>query len=338
MNTLTPAYNKIEVAKSFDLPAIAFCAAVGSESDNVFVGCSDFAIYRVNTAAEKPTATPLTEKAHSSYVTGMVCTGDNVVSAGYDGRIIWWDSESGTARHRQNKAHKKWIRRLAISPDGKTVASVGDDMVTRLWNADTSELISEWQGYDEQTPHGYPSMLYAAAFSADGLLLATGNRTGNVLIRSVKTGETVGSLECPIMYTWDPRARRHSIGGIRSVAFSGDSHLLAVGGMGKVGNIDHLGGKARVEIFDWKSGERKHEIESEKFKGLVERIQFGPDDKWVAAAGGDHGGFVNLYSTSDGAAVAEEKAPMHVHDFEFDAAQSRMIAVGHNKGCVVQLS
>ena len=36
--------------------------------------------------------------------------------------------------------------------------------------------------------------------------------------------------------------------------------MLAVGGIGKIGNIDHLEGKARVEVFDWQKGERTHEF------------------------------------------------------------------------------
>ena len=180
-------------------------------------------------------------------------------------------------------------------------------------------------------------MLYAVTFSPDGKWIATGDRTGHVLIRESATGQIAATLETPVMYTWDPTARRHSIGGIRSLAFSNDSQQLAVGGMGKVGNIDHLEGVSRIEVFNWQTKERRFEIEDGKYKGLVESLQFGPGDAFLVAAGGDQSGFVSAYNTLDGKLLAQDKAPMHVHDFELAFDGRSLIAVGHQQGAVVEL-
>jgi len=195
---------------------------------------------------------------------------------------------------RSLEAHAKWVRAVEASPDGKTVASVADDMVCRLWDAD-GKLLRELRGHAEQTPHHFPSMLYAAAWSADGKLVATGDKVGHVVVWDAATGQPVKTLEAPGMYTWDPSARRHSIGGVRSLAFSPDGALLAVGGMGKVGNIDHLEGKARVEVFDWQKGERAHEFVSDQFKGIVNRLAFHPAGDWLAGAGGANNGFLLFF-------------------------------------------
>jgi WD40 repeat protein len=336
-DAVTQMPGRVVVEKTFSLPGIAFCAAKGEDASTLFVGMSDFKIHRIDMAAEKLEAVPICEDSHESYVTGLVRSGGTFVSGGYDGALIWWDAAGGAPIRRVEAAHSKWIRMLAVSPDGTRVASVGDDMRTQVWDAATGALVASWGDYDVKTPHGYPSMLYAVAYSPDGRWLATGDKTGWVLVREVETGEIAARIETPIMYTWDPRARRHSIGGIRSLAFSGDSAILAVGGIGKVGNIDHLEGASRIEVFRWQSSERLHEIEDTKHKGLVEAMRFGPGDAWLAAVGGDHSGFVSVYRMDDGKVAAQEKVGNHLHDFVFGETTDRMLAVGHDQGAVIRL-
>ena len=133
------------------------------------------------------------------------------------------------------------------------------------------------------------------------------------------------------MYTWDPTQRRHSIGGIRSLAFSPDGALLAVGGMGKVGNIDHLEGKARVEVFDWKKAQRTHEFPGDRFVGLVNHLEFAPDGSWLLGAGGAGEGFLLFFDLKAKKPLRQEKAPMHVHDFELNDSYDGLYASGHGK-------
>ena len=338
MDDTSTTISTVKVTKKFRLPGIAFCMAGSEQPSRLFFGCSDFSVYRVDSDAEKPEPVVVSESKHDSYVIGLVRSGRNLISGSYDGSLIWWNADSGKVLHHVQAAHSKWIRRIAVSPDGKTVASVADDMQTRLWNAETSEAIATWGDYELKTPHGYPSMLYTVAFSANGEMLATGDRTGKVIVRNASSGEIAATLETPVMYTWDPKARRHSIGGIRSLAFSNDSNLLAVGGMGKVGNIDHLDGASRIEVFDWKSGEQKLEIEDTKYKGLVEQIQFGPNDAWLVAAGGANNGFVSVYRVGDGKLLAQEKAPMHIHDFQLSEDGTKLRAVGYEQACVLEIA
>jgi WD40 repeat protein len=198
-------------------------------------------------------------------------------------------------------------------------------------------MIADWGDYPLKTGHGYPSMLFAVTFSADGSLLATGNKTGHVLIRSLPSGEIVGRQEAVVMYTWDPTARQHSIGGIRSVAFSSDASLVAVGGTGRIGNVDHLEAGARIEVFRRESGERLYEIEDTKYKGLVESLRFARNDMCLIAAGGDHSGFVSVWNAADGKLLAQEKTGNHIHDCTLNADETTIIAVGHEQGAIVKL-
>lgn len=316
---------------SFGIPGIAFCAELSEDQSHLYFGSSDFRVYRIDLTAEKTEVRPFGEAAHGSYVTGMARAGRYLVTGSYDCALIWWRLDDGHRERTVSDAHALWIRDVAASPDGRSVASVADDMVCHVWDAETGQRRFTLKGHAAQTPHHYPSMLYAVNYSPDGRLLATADRVGHVVVWDAQTGEQLGAVDAPKMYTWDPRARRHSIGGARSVAFSPDNRLLAVGGIGQIGNVDHLGAPARIEVFDWRKGERLHEIESSKFKGLVERLRFHPSGAWFVAAGGDHGGFVSIYDTRNGKPLKEEKAPMHVHELLPDAEWTRLFTVGHER-------
>jgi WD40 repeat protein len=258
------------------------------------------------------------------------------VSGSYDGRLIWWDIDK-RVQVRAVEAHAKWIRRVVATRDGQTIASVADDMVCRLWDAATGKLVRELRGHQEKTPHHYPSMLYACAFSPDGKFLATGDKVGHIVVWETASGRQLGTMEAPIMYTWDPVQRRHSIGGTRSLAFSPDGNQLAAGGIGKIGNVDHLDGKSQVEVFDWQKGQRTHEFANDKFKGLVEHLQFHPQGDWLLAAGGAGDGFLIFLDLKDKKVLRQDKVAMHVHDVSLNEPADTLYAAGHGKVLIYTL-
>ncbi len=326
-----PAANpeKIKVLKQLARSDIVFALARKPGTGQLFCGGSDFTVYEIDVDQPKPEAKELGR--HASYVTGLALAGTTLVSGGYDGRLIWWNIES-RSKVREVDAHRKWIRAVAAAPNGTVVASVADDMVCRLWDVESGRLIHELRGHEELTPTHFPSMLFACAISPDSRHLATGDKVGHITVWDVESGQSLTTIEAPGMYTWDPVQRHHSIGGVRSLAFSPDGTRLAVGGSGKISNIDHLDGKARVEVFDWKKGERAHEFTSDKFKGLVEYLGFHPRGDWLlAAGGGDKDGFLTFFDLAANKVLAQEKAPMYVHDLALNEKGDTIYAVGHRK-------
>lgn len=326
---------QIKIVKELNQPGVLFSLARVAGSSRMFVGASDANVYDLDVMAEKPE--PQEMAGHQSYVTGTVLAGNQLVSSAYDGRLIWWDTETHQAI-RSVEAHKRWIRELVVTPDGSRVVSVADDMVCRVWDVESGTLVHELRGHQEQTPNHFPSMLYTCAVSPDGAFLATGDRVGHNVVWELSSGKQVAAVETPTMYTWDPKQRIHSIGGVRSLAFSPDSTQLAIGGIGKIGNIDHLGGPARLEIFDWQKNERTHEFSDGKIKGLNERLVFHPENKWLLAAGGDHNGFYQFFDLAANKSIKHDKAPMHIHDMAFDVETNEIYAVGHGKIVVWQMS
>jgi WD40 repeat protein len=318
---------KVQVVKQVARPEIIFAAARRPLTSLVYFGGSDMKVHSIDLSRDRPEVKDL--GGHESYVTGLALAGPHLVSGSYDRRLIWWDPQSGKEVRRVD-AHSKWIRRVVATPDGSIIASVADDMVCRIWDAATGRLRHELRGHSELTPHDFPSMLFACAISCDGRLVATGDKIGHVNVWDIESGVRVAELSAPGFYTWDPVQRRHSIGGIRALAFSPDGSRLAIGGIGKIGNIDHLDGKPRVEVFDWRKGQRLGEVQGEG-RAMIERLEFHPDAKWLLGAGGYTDG-VLLFCEPDGKRlVSQEKAPMYVHDFELDEEMHTLFAVGHHK-------
>jgi WD40 repeat protein len=73
---------------------------------------------------------------------------------------------------------KGFTRRIAYSPDGKTLASVDAEGTTYLWSLDSGRITSQVSG-NPATSH--------LAFSPDGAFLASASETGDVLVRQIPT-------------------------------------------------------------------------------------------------------------------------------------------------------
>jgi WD40 repeat protein len=325
-----PASNldTLKQVKDFSRPATIFAIAMAPKGDKAYLASQDFKVYEADFTAAK--FEPKELYSHGSYVTGVALAGKTLVSGSYDGKLIWWDTEAGKIV-RTVEAHSKWIRKVIPSPDGKIVASVADDMVCKLWDAKSDKVIRELKGHQAKTPQGFGSMLYTAAFSNDSKLLATADKVAHVVVWEVETGKQLGACEAPIMYTWDPVQRLHSIGGARSLAFSPDGKQLAVGGTGKIGNIDHLEAKARIEVFDWKAGKQVGEFPGDKHQGIVNKLAWSPDGSWILGAGGAGEGFLTFLDGITKKPVKQEKVPMHVHDFALSPDATTIPSVGHNR-------
>ncbi|OWK39042.1 WD40 repeat domain-containing protein [Fimbriiglobus ruber] len=334
MPTKSPSPESLKLVKDYSRQAAVFAVARVPGKTTCYFGSSDFKVSVGDFAAAK--FEPRDLYAHGSYVTGVALAGTTLVSGAYDGKLTWWDTEEDETI-RTVDAHGKWVRKVVASPDGKLVVSVADDMACKVWDAATGRLVHDLRGHKEKTPTHFTSMLYTAAFSADGKLLATADKVGHVVVWDVAAGKEIGSVEAPVMYTWDPVQRMHSIGGIRSVAFSPDGNLLAVGGTGKIGNIDHLEAKARVEVFDWKAKKQVAEFVADKSQGIVNKLQFAPDGSWLLGAGGAGEGFFVFMDVAGKKITKQEKVPMHVHDFAMSETADAVYAVGHNKVAAYKL-
>ncbi|MEZ2303144.1 MAG: TIR domain-containing protein [Microcoleus sp.] len=223
---------------------------------------------------------------------------------------------AGDARERNLlTASTQAVNSLALSPDGKTLASAGIDGRIRLWN--TSSGYPTHQKLNA-LPNGLIAPLNSVAFSRDGKMIVSGDEDGTIRlwdisgklmgqrlkghqgnvwsIRFSPDGKTiVSSGEDGTIRLWDTNGNPvgkpftgHK-GGIRAIALSPDGKTIVSGGKDKTVRLWTRQGQLIGQ--PWTG----HEDE-------VASVAWSPDGKTIASGSND--GRIRLSNTS-GKAIAQ---------------------------------
>ena len=124
--------------------------------------------------------------------------------------------------------HKKIVKSISFSPDGKTMASGSYDKTIRLWNLP--------KGLYKKTLKGHKKSINSMDFSADGKLLASASRDDTARVWDVETGKL-------------KRTFKEHTADVQHVALSPDGKTLASWG------LDHI-----LYIWDVETGKLKKSI------------------------------------------------------------------------------
>lgn len=243
-------------------------------------GGQDGSVRRWDTAGDKLTALPpLT--GHNGWVQGLAFhpDGKRLFTADSWGRLSCWPYAERTPKPLWSipQAHAGWVRQLAVSLDGATVASCGRDGLVQMWSADGKKL-------RELTGHGQD--VFAVAFHPDGKSLVSGDLKGVVKRWDVATGKVLRTFDARRMYRYD---RIQDVGGVRSLAFDPAGTMLACGGSEpKSGGF--VQGAALVLLFDWTSGKLRQALKvGADNEGFVYDLAFHPDGFLMAVSSGQPG-------------------------------------------------
>ncbi len=106
------------------------------------------------------------------------------------------------------EAHDGWIRALAVSPDGQTVATGGNGPAVRLWSTEDGKLLKE-------LPH--PHRVFSLRFHPDGGSLVSGDLEGVVRQWSLEKSEVVRQMSATVLYNDEAitKGRIQQCGGVR---------------------------------------------------------------------------------------------------------------------------
>lgn len=216
-------------------------------------------------------------------------------------RIKPYSSSSNMAPMRTLASTSGPVWSVAVSPDGKTIASGSWDGTIQLWKVSIDNA-----RIPIQTLAGHSGAVWAVAMSSDGKLLASGSADRTIKIWNLQTGELLNTL------------KGHSAG-VFSIAFSPDNSLLASGSFDKtikLWNIDrgqsqkyrvyahgHSRGYAHGYSYEYSHGYSQTSYPTRTLFGHTQEVQsvaFSPDGQTLASGSTD--GTVKLWNVNTGKA------------------------------------
>jgi WD40 repeat protein len=207
---------------------------------------------------------------HSDSVVSIAFTPDGKTLVTSDNHAIrLWDVASAKERSVLTKDSSVG-KAVAVSPDGKWLASGDWDGMVRLWDRAS--------GAKAATLAGHTGPLLTVAFSPDGSLLASGGRVARAATAEVKL--------------WDMRTRTEiaSLPGVADpvgrLAFSPDGTTVAVGDV-----------KGRVFLWDVASKRVRRTFSGQ---ASVSRVVWSPDGRRLISGGND----VRIWQAATGELLA----------------------------------
>ncbi len=244
-----------------------------------------------------------------------------LVSADYHGKLIWWQGEADAPKPIKTvQAHDGWTRAVAVSPDGLTAASCGNDNAVKLWKASDGAAIS--------TLEGHTSHVYNVAFHPDGSRLVSCDLKGVVKDWNLKTGKCERDFDAKVLHKYDPGFMA-DIGGARGMAFKSNGSAVALCGITNVSNAFAGVGNPVVVLIDWQSGKAKLLKPKDVFQGTAWGVGFHPSGA-VIAAGGAGQGRVWFWKNDEPVGVHTINVPANCRDFAISPNGERFAVAGAN--------
>ena len=154
--------------------------------------------------------------------------------------------------------HHDAILCLALSPDGRLLATGSYDQTIRLWDLET--------GTERRTLTGHNGGVFGLSFRPDGKVLASASSDRTVKLWDVATGQRLDTLS-------------QSLKELNAVAFSPDGRRIAAAGADN-----------RIRVWDISSSARETPppvISRFAHEGAVLRLQFSPDGRWLLSSASD---------------------------------------------------
>jgi WD40 repeat protein len=192
-----------------------------------------------------------------------------LAAVGEQGTVLLFEVKTGALFQRFSEHHENnTIRSVVFHPQGKWLATAGDDKQIILWSLD-GKLIRKWLT-DSET--------WALAIDTTGNLLASGGTDNIITMRNLSTNQE---------RTW--KGHQDAIAGL---AFSPNGELLASASYDKTARL-------------WRVNDGKELYQLSAHVDKVQQVVFSPDGKLLATGSDDE--TINLWQVETGKNIARLK-------------------------------
>ena len=250
MNTPALDVKKAWITRELKHDRQLFRAQFSPDGKFIAAGGQDKLVYVWELEGEKKKAF----NTHKTWVSSLTFhpMKKQLFTADYLGVIHCWNYQTDNKpQWAISNADQDNVRALVVTPDGKYLISAGDDAIIKVWNPVNGEPVAQLKGHKE--------CIFSLAVSPDGKRLVSGDLLGVVLQWKIGDWKSERELDAKILHTRLDNFIA-DVGGARSLAFSKNAELLAVGGMKEAKSNAFCPGKPTVLIFDWANGKQKNEL------------------------------------------------------------------------------
>lgn len=181
-----------------------------------------------------------------------------LAAVGERGAVVLFDEKSGEVRARLvghktvGSAQETSVKAAVFHPEGKWLATAGNDSRIILWSLPDGEKLKEWEA---------PAKVKALALGPNGDMLASGRTDNDITLWNGETGERLRTLE----------GHQNNISGL---AFSPDGRLLVSSSYDRT-----------ARVWDVETGETQNVLQGHT--NAVQGVAFHPDKPILASSSDD---------------------------------------------------